>query len=498
MLTKEETEVLSRLAAEARLSGAGVVADSRRAAPGCVFVAIPGVRDNGERYAPEAVARGAAAVVVKRGARLPECSGARVVPVDNPRLALAFLAAECAGNPSRGMRVFAVTGTNGKTTVAGIVRDILARSGAACGLLSTVENSWPGHNEGAARTTPDPIALQDALSKMLAAGCSDVSMEASSHALDQDRIAFTRLACAGFTNLTQDHFDYHGGFDDYFRCKRKLFVHVGSAGNGARAAINADDHYGRILLTEAPDLGVSAVPYSVSSAFDTPIRALRIVEREDRTMFRLCAFGESVDVETRLIGRHNVSNILCAAAMTIPAGVSLGTVVETITELKPRWGRLEPFPTPNGARFFVDYAHSPDAISQALSALRNVASGRIAIVFGCGGDRDRAKRPLMAAAAAADADFVFVTSDNPRGEDPDSIINEIEMGFETTDNNWTRITDRREAIMAAAEWSRPGDFVLVAGKGHEDYQEIAGVRHHFDDREVVREIIGMPEVWHRD
>lgn len=495
MLVKGEVDLLARLAADARSAGAGVVADSRQAAPGCVFVAVPGVRDDGAKFASAAAARGATAIVAAPGADIGDCGGARVVRVADPRLALAFLASECCGRPSERMRVFAVTGTNGKTTIAGIVRDIMRESGVECGLLSTVEYSWPGHREDASRTTPDPVSLQRSLAEMLSAGCGAASMEASSHALDQERLAFTRLAAAGFTNLTQDHFDYHGGFDDYFRCKRKLFSQLGSLNPGAPAAINADDQYGVRLLDEAAGLGVTPVAYSLAPGAAAPVRAEDIREDSDSTAFRLCAFGGAAEVTTSLIGRHNVSNILCAAAMAIPAGVPLGTVADAIAGLMPRWGRLEPFAAPNGARLFVDYAHSPDAIARALAALRGVVRGRLAIVFGCGGDRDRAKRPLMAAAAARGADFVVVTSDNPRGEDPEAIIDEVVAGFAGSATPWVRIADRREAIAAAAEWTREGDVVLIAGKGHENYQEVAGVRHHFDDREIVRGLVGRPESW---
>jgi UDP-N-acetylmuramoyl-L-alanyl-D-glutamate--2,6-diaminopimelate ligase len=324
-------------------------------------------------------------------------------------------------------------------------------------------------------------------------------MEASSHALDQDRAAAVSFAAAGFTNLTQDHLDYHKGFEDYYLCKRKLFQQLGVSHPDAQAlscanpaAINADDPYGRRLLAECASLGVRPVAYSIVPGAAADVRAENIRATAAGTSFTLSAFGANAAVETALIGEYNVSNILCAAAMTMAAGIPISTVAEAVSAAKPRWGRLEPFDTAAGARVFVDYAHSPDAISRALAALRRVSAGRVIAVFGCGGDRDRAKRPLMARAAADGADLVIVTSDNPRSEDPEAIIGEAVAGFAGSATPWQRIADRRAAIAAAIAEARAGDVVLLAGKGHENYQEINGVRHHFDDRETVRELIGCP------
>lgn len=466
---------------------APVVFDSRLATPGCTFVAIPGAKGDGAAFAAEAAARGAATIVAANDAVLPALpASVKVVRVSNPRAALSQLAADFYGHPSERLRVYAVTGTNGKTTVAGLVRDIIRASGTDCGLLSTVEYSWPGHCEEASRTTPDPVSLQRDLATMLAAGCGAASMEASSHALDQDRTASVVFASAGFTNLTQDHFDYHRGFEDYYLCKRKLFERL-----GAPAAINADDPYGRRLLAECRTFGVRPVAYSIATGAAADVRAEDIRATAAGTAFTLSAFGATAAVDTALIGEYNVSNILCAAAMTVATGIPLNTVAEAVSAAKPRWGRLEPFDTPAGARVFVDYAHSPDAISRALAALRRVSKGRVIAVFGCGGDRDRAKRPLMARAAATGADFVIVTSDNPRSEAPEAIIDEAVAGFSGLETPWRRIADRRDAIAAAIAEARNGDVVLLAGKGHENYQEIAGVRHHFDDRETVRELCAI-------
>lgn len=466
-----------------------VVFDSRLTTKGCTFVAIPGAKDDGARFVGDAVARGATTVVAANDAVLGQLpSDIRLIRVANPRAELSRLASEFYGNPSKRLRVYAVTGTNGKTTTAGLVRDILNAAGMKCGLLSTVEYSWPGHREDASHTTPNPVALQAALAAMADAGCAAAAMEASSHALDQDRAAAVTFAAAGFTNLTQDHFDYHHGFEDYFLCKRKLFERLGEASPGAPAAINADDAYGRRLIAECQALGVRAIPYSIAAGAAADVRAEGIRASASGTDFTLVAFGGRTPVTTRLIGEYNVSNILCAAAMAAATGIPLDTVAAAVAAAGPRWGRLEPFDTPSGARVFVDYAHSPDAITRALAALRPVTKGRLLAVFGCGGDRDRAKRPLMARAAAQAADFVIITSDNPRSEDPEAIIDEAVVGFDGSATPWRRIADRREAIAAAIAEARDGDSVLVAGKGHENYQEIKGVRHHFDDRETVRSL----------
>ncbi len=474
-------------AAALAASATGIAFDSRTAGPGSVFVAVGGVKEDGAKYAADAVARGATALVVRKGAALPAgCEAARVFEVDDERLALSELAAAFYGDPSRRLSVYGVTGTNGKTTTAGLLRDVLALAGRPCGLLSTVENAWPGHSEEASRTTPDPVTVQRSLAAMADAGCVAAAMEASSHALDQRRVATVRFAGAGFTNLSQDHFDYHAGFEDYYACKRLLFAQLGSQAPGAPAVVNADDAFGRRLLSECRGLGVSPVAYSLGP--DGDVRASDVVLGPEGARFVLTAFGRSAAVETGLTGRYNVSNELCVAGMALAADVPFQTVVDALAAAKPRWGRLELAASPHGAGVFVDYAHSPDAIEKALTALREVTRGRLAIVFGCGGDRDRAKRPLMAAVAARLADFVVLTSDNPRSVDPETILDEVEAGIRGSTTPYVRMVDRREAIAEAIRRAGKGDVVLVAGKGHESYQEIAGVRHHFDDREVVREI----------
>lgn len=464
----------------------GVAFDSRKVIPGTVFVAIDGLNDNGSRYIGDALARGAVAVVSESPA-----GSCPAWPADRPwiqvaqaRKALAQIACAVYGDPSREMRVYGVTGTNGKTTTAGLVRDCLRAAGTECGLLSTVENAFPGFTEEASRTTPDPVTIQKLFSEMLAAGCGAVSMEASSHALDQFRTGGIRFAAAGFTNLSRDHFDYHHNFEEYFAAKCLLFRQLGEENPGAPGVVNAEDPYGRRLLDLLPEMNVRPVAYAIDGEAD--IRARDVVLGARQTRFTLCVHGKSAEIKTGLLGRYNVMNLLCVAGMMLETGVEFETVCRALAGATPRWGRLEKVAEYRGASVFVDYAHTPDAIEKVLVALREITERRLVIVFGCGGDRDRAKRPQMAAMAAKLADSVILTSDNPRTEDPLAIIEEAAAGFAGASTPHVKIPDRREAIAAALDAAAPGDCIVIAGKGHETYQEINGVKHHFDDRETVR------------
>ena len=437
---------------------ADVVCDSRRVTPGALFVAIPGTRDDGARHIAEARAKGAAAVM---GA----CAGCDI-RVGDPRAAFAEACADHFGRPSERLLLCAVTGTNGKTTTAWLLRDILAQAGLNPGLLTTVREQWPGHDAPADRTTPDARALQAALAQMVAAGCRAAVIEASSHAIDQSRVGACRLALAAFTNLTQDHLDYHGTMEAYFAAKARLFLEHPEA----PAVINADDPYGRrllALLKGRPNL----FPYAPS--------AVRADLDAEGIRAELTLGGRRVAFRTALRGRFNLANLLCAATAAQALGVGPEPILCALSAATPRWGRLEPV----APGVFVDYAHTDDALANVLATLRPLTKGRLLCLFGCGGDRDRAKRPKMAAAVDRAADLAIVTSDNPRTEDPRAIIADILPGF-------ARLTphvepDRRAAIRLALSLLRPGDTLLVAGKGHETYQEIAGQRHHFSDAEEI-------------
>ena len=485
------SELLSRLSASDWDPARGdpdvrdVDCDSRKTRPGTLFVAIDGVRDDGARYVADALSRGAVAVVSERPA--PPDVSAPWARVPDARAALALLSCAVHGDPTRHLAVYAITGTNGKTTTAGLLRDVLEAAGVRAGLLSTVEYAYPGHCEEASRTTPDACSLQRYFAEMRTAGCRAAVMEASSHALVQSRTGGIRFAAAGFTNLSRDHFDYHKDFEDYFAAKCILFRQLGEGTPGAAGVVNADDPYGRRLLAMLPGMGVRPVSYGIGG--DADIRAEDVELDARGSRFTLVTPAGRARVESALLGRYNVSNLLCVAGLALAGGVAFDVLVRALAAARPRWGRLEKVAEVRGASVFVDYAHTPDAIEKALMALREITRGRLSIVFGCGGDRDRAKRPQMAEIAARLADRVILTSDNPRTEDPEAILDEVQAGI-PAGRGFARKADRRAAIRLALAGAGEGDCVLVAGKGHETYQEINGVKHPFDDRDVVREEAG--------
>lgn len=438
--------------------------DSRCVTPGADFFAIPGTHDDGSRYIAQARARGAARVI---GA-CPGCD----LATGHPREAFAQACADYFGRPSEQLLLAGITGTNGKTTTAWLLRDMLAQGGLLPGLLTTVAIEWPGHSEPADRTTPDAKILQKTLATMVQAGCRAAVMEVSSHAIDQARIGATRFALTAFTNLTQDHLDYHHTLEAYFAVKARLFLDHPEA----PAIINADDPYGARLIAHLRAAHHPAIfPYSPSA---TP--ATFSAEGIHAT---LTLGSRRIAFHTALCGRYNLANILCAATAAQALGVSPEAILCAISEAKPRWGRLEAV----APHIFVDYAHTADALRNVLSTLREVTPGRLLCLFGCGGDRDRTKRPKMAAAVEQYADFAIVTSDNPRTEDPEAIIADILPGF--SGHNYCVLPDRRAAIRHALTRMTPNDTLLIAGKGHETYQEINGIRHPFSDADEVRQAL---------
>lgn len=448
---------------------ARVTCHSALVEPGSLFAAIPGTSRNGGDFIPDALARGAHALLVPEGAKLPPLpAGIEVIASRDIRTDYALLAAESYGNPARKMRIFGVTGTNGKTTTAWLAAELLKASGETVGLLTTVENSWPGHCEESERTTASAEQLHGAFAAMLAAGCTAAVMEVSSHAADQRRVAGIPFEALGFTNLTQDHLDYHGTMEAYFEAKRRLFLEQPSA----RAAVNADDPFGRILAGELP----LAEPYSLADAAPLELTA-------DGVDFRLS--GEPF--HSPLPGRYNLSNLLCALTLTRP-NLAPGRLREVLAMLRPRWGRLERIEAHTPAALFVDYAHTPDALEKVLAALRELRPKRLICLFGCGGNRDKTKRPRMAEAVAKGADEAIVTSDNPRFEPPEAIIADILPGFPPGFPIHIQ-PDRRLAIRLALRLGQSGDIILLAGKGHETYQEIDGVKHPFDDRALARTLL---------
>ncbi len=467
------------------LTFSGVQCDSRRVRPGDVFVAISGNRENGGKYAMAALEKGAAAVVSETPLRE---YGKSVVLVRDARRALALLAAAVHGWPSRALDVFAITGTNGKTTTAWLLRELLRAGGRTPGLLTTVQVEYGGRSIPATRTTPDACELQSLLAAMRTAGCDSAVMEASSHALDQQRIACTRFAGAAFTNLSQDHLDYHKTMERYFEAKQLLFAQLAREKPGAAAVCFVDAGYGDRMADYIGTLPLKRVTCGFRASAD--VRAEEVALAPEGTRFVLVApDGRRVPLKIHLAGRYNVANMLCAAALALDAGVPLDAVAAALQEVKPRWGRLERVPAALPAAVFVDYAHTDDALTNVLTTLRETTRGRLIVVFGCGGDRDRTKRPLMGRTCAALADHLVVTSDNPRSEEPMAIIGEILAGV-PSGTSMTVEPDRRAAIRCALARADKGDVVLVAGKGHEPFQELAGRTVPFDDRQVVAEEAG--------
>lgn len=461
----------------------GLTYDSRTAGPGIAFVALRGNSVDGHAFIPKAIAAGAALIISEQAP--PDDVKLPWVHVKFSRVALAQAAAVLNGFPAQKLAIAAVTGTNGKTTTAFLTHHLLNAGQKRCGLLSTILYDLGGEQVPSTHTTPESLEIQSLLSQMLNNGCRAVSMEASSHALDQQRTYGLPIAAGIFTNLTQDHLDYHGTMEEYFVAKVRLFETIAAQPKGAMI-INADDAWGRKLITRFEHTG-RVIKFGYGVGFD--FRAANVRFDLTGTSFELEAKGRTFLVRTPLIGDFNVYNSLGALAAASAMGLNLRETVSHLKNAPQVPGRLERV-TEATTKFqvFVDYAHTPDAIENALRTVRSLRPRRIITVFGCGGGRDRSKRPLMAAAAEAGSDICILTSDNPRNDDPQVIIADAVKGFARPKNHVTSV-DRREAIQIALENARGGDIVLVAGKGHEDYQEIQGKKHPFDDRRVVRQVM---------
>lgn len=484
-MTQHFTPQFHTLLDVVRQGGVDVAAHSGKTLPGGVFVAVAGSRDDGSRFIADALARGAAFVVAQPGTVLPAGSAARLVTVDDPKVALGALAGARHGTESLAMPVVAVTGTNGKTTVAYLIERLGAAAGRKVGVLGTVAYRWPGVSRDATLTTPDCLTIHRSLAEMAAAGCDLAVMEASSHALDQDRLAGLTFAAAVFTNLTQDHLDYHQDMAAYFEAKAKLFRRY--LARPENAVLNFDDPFGLRLLREFP----TAIGYGLTVP-PTGFSRLLVggVDQAGRDGLTIgAAFGgESYAIASPMPGRHNASNILAAFG----AALTLGLPVETLSSLADFHGapgRLQRIPNPAGLTVLVDYAHTPDALENVLGAAREFTAGRLFVVFGCGGDRDRTKRPLMGAAVARHADVAVLTSDNPRHEEPLAIMADAKPGLKKA-RRVILEPDRRRAIELALTEMRPEDVLVIAGKGHETYQQIGDVKHPFSDAAVVRELTG--------
>ncbi len=464
-----------------------IVIDSRRAAPGCVFFALPGLRSDGYLFIDEAIARGAVAVVSTQPRQLVP-SRVTFLQVQNPRAVLADVARRFYGAPDEALELIGVTGTNGKSTVTHVLKHLLS-AGQRVGLIGTINYDLGLRSVPSYKTTPESVDLYGMLAQMREAECRAAVMEVSSHGLDQQRVRGMRFAAVAFTNLTRDHLDYHHTLDEYFAVKARLFT--GATARLPRvAAVNLDDSRGAELLALLP-AGVRGVSYGTGPGAE--VRASAVETRFDGSRFRLTWPGGHADVTTTLLGDFNVSNLLCAFAVAFGLGYDLVTLVPQLATLPGIPGRLEPIANDLGCNVLVDYAHTDDALRNVLSTLRAITPGRLLVVFGCGGNRDRSKRPRMTAAVQELADFAWATADNPRKEALAQIFADMKTGV-TEPARIVFIDDRRRAIGLALEAAQSGDSVLIAGKGHEPFQEFGDTVVTFDDRQVARELITIKKM----
>src|SRR5215813_9014959 len=457
--------------------------DSRRVQRNGMFVALRGEKSDGHEFIGQAIEKGASVIVAEREEQNPR---ATCLVVENTRTALADFGATFYGYPGRKLKLAAVTGTNGKTTTTFLIKHICENAGLRCGLIGTVRYEIGERILPAIRTTPESLDLQELLAQIANAGCKAAAMEVSSHAMAQERTRGIEWNVAVFTNLTQDHLDFHGTMENYFEAKAKLFTRlVGQKEkNKPVAIVNTDDRYGQQLLNRV-DRSLAVITYGMG--LRTDFRASNYRAEFTGTSYQLDARGKSYLVRLPLIGRFNVTNSIAALAGAEALGINLRSAVLSLSKAPQVPGRLELVPAKRQFQVFVDYAHTPDALGNVLKTLRELQPHRLITVFGCGGDRDRQKRPLMAQMADRLADYSIITSDNPRKEDPGAIITETEKGFRS--NRYEKIVDRTEAIKRAVALAQPRDIVLVAGKGHENYQEFADYTIPFDDIQVARRAI---------
>jgi len=465
-----------------------IVIDSRRATPGCLFFALPGLRTDGSHYVDEAISRGAVAVVVPQKRHFAP-AGVTVIEVEHPRQILADVAKHFFHAPDERIELIGVTGTNGKSTVTHIVKHLLQRDDNRVGLIGTIQYDLGLRTLPSYKTTPESIDLYGMLSQMNEAGCRSAVMEVSSHGIDQHRVRGMQFAAAAFTNLTRDHLDYHNSLEEYFAAKQRLFI--GATGSVPRtAAINIDDPWGRRLLESIPP-DVGTVTYGLDA--EAMVRGSEVNVDFRGTTFRLTWPKGSAMVETRLLGRYNVSNLLCAFAICHGLGYDLHALLPRLATLPGIPGRMEAIDNALGCNVLVDYAHTDDALRNALEMLREITPGRLLVVFGCGGNRDRTKRPRMTAAVQELADFGWATADNPRKEPLAQIFEDMKAGV-TAPERIQFVEERRRAISLALDAARPGDTVLIAGKGHEPFQEFGDTVITFDDRQVARELIAVKQM----
>lgn len=450
--------------------------DSRNVSDGSLFIAVKGYKTDGHNYIDSAIKTGAKAIICEI---LPEKPDNKIcwIKTNDSAKALGIAASNFFGNPSYSLRLVGVTGTNGKTTIATLLYRMFIRLGYKCGLFSTVCNYINGKELPATHTTPDPVQLNRLLSEMVAEGCDFAFMEVSSHSADQQRIAGLKFAGGIFTNLTHDHLDYHKTFDNYLKAKKSFFDSLPA---GSFALVNADDRNGMVMLQNC-----KARHYTFSVRSMADFRCKIIEQGFEGMALRI----QDEDVWTRFIGDFNASNLLSVYAASELLGAARKEILTILSDLHPVSGRLEVIKSAGGISGIVDYAHTPDALLNVIETLNKIREGGVQLitVVGAGGDRDKTKRPKMAAISAEGSSKIILTSDNPRTEDPEKILDDMEAGIAPDLKRKTlRIADRREAIKTAVMLANTGDVILIAGKGHETYQEIMGVKHHFDDKEELK------------
>ena len=472
----------------------GLAYDSRRVHPGELFVAIRGTSQNGHDYCREAIRNGAIALIMEEFKE--SCNRITRIRVPDSRTALSKLSAQFYNHPFERVEIIGITGTNGKTTTSYVLESILSAAGASPGVIGTISNRFHGKSRPASVTTPESLDLMRTMKEMADEGVTHVVLEVSSHALDQGRTGDCPFRVAVFTNFSRDHLDYHNTMEEYFKAKSRLFqnLHKGKHGKRSVAVINMDDSKGEELLAS---IGTKVITYGMGRECD--VRAEPISTSMNGLSFRLFTSSGKVDIRSSLLGNVNIYNILAATAAALSLNIDLEAIASGIETLKTVPGRLELVKNPRGLAVVVDYAHTPDALLKAQTTLEPMVRGRLITVFGCGGDRDKGKRSEMGLVAGENSDMVFITSDNPRSEEPESIVRQVEEGVKKSGQikrAWTKASssvksgyfievDRHEAIKKAISLAKEDDVVLIAGKGHEDYQIIGSEKRFFDDRKEV-------------
>ena len=462
----------------------GLAADSRRVERGDAFVAVPGFKQDARRFVPEAVGRGAA-LVVTEGEALSGVNVAQVL-VPSARRALAALAGAYWNHPSRALTLVGITGTNGKTTTSYLVDALLRARGGATGILGTIQYVVGDEIRPAGQTTPEALEIESMLAAMRERGVRGVAMEVSSHALALSRVDALAFDVGVFTNLTQDHLDFHGTLDEYGRAKRRLFELLAASPKPRRVAVvNGDDPFGARMVA---GLGLETLTFGLGA--DNRVRATEWTSTLDGVHMQVATPAGRLSLISPLIGEHNVMNLLAAIGVGLALGLAPDAVAHALGGVQTVPGRFEQVRVGQPFLVVVDYAHTPDALERVLTTARKITTGRLGVVFGCGGDRDRTKRPIMGAIAARLADHSWITSDNPRSEDPDAIVAEVAAGAaRVRAHGDVPQPERRDAIRAALAWAKAGDTVVIAGKGHETYQIVGSEVLPFDDRDVARRLL---------